>query len=72
MEAVTDKLIGDKDFNLRVAFGKTLTDYNDPIKKTVHRYLYQFPESLLPKFRRLCAEKDIAILRESKKRIFSF
>lgn len=33
MEAVTDKLIGDKDFNLRVAFGKTLTDYNDPIKK---------------------------------------
>ncbi len=67
MEAVTDKLVGDKDFNLRVAFGKTLTEHNDLIEKTVHRYLYQFPESLLPKFRRLCAEKDIAILRESKK-----
>lgn len=72
MEAVTDKLIGDKDFNLRVAFGKTLTDYNDPIKKTAHRYLYQFPESLLPKFRRLCAEKNIAILKESKKEFSHF
>ena len=67
MEAVTDKLVGDKDFNLRVAFGKTLTEHNDLIEKTVHRYLYQFPESLLPKFRRLCAEKNISILKESKK-----
>ncbi len=67
MEAVTDKLIGDKDFRLRVAFGKTLTEHNDPIKETVHRYLYQFPESLLPKFRRVCAEKNIMILRESKR-----
>lgn len=72
MEAVTDKLIGDKDFNLRVAFGKTLTDHNDPIKETVHRYLYQFPESLLPKFRRICDEKNITILKESKKEFSHF
>jgi len=67
MEAVTDKPVGNKNFNLRAAYGKMLTEHNDLIEKTVHRYLYQFPESLLPKFRRLCAEKDIAILRESKK-----
>jgi hypothetical protein len=72
MEAVTDKLVGDKDFNLRVAFGKTLTEHNNSIEKTVHRYLYQFPESLLPKFRRLCAEKNISILKESKKEFSEF
>jgi hypothetical protein len=72
MEAMTNKLIGDKDFNLRVAFGKTLTEHDDPLTKTVHRYLYQFPESRLPKFRRLCAEKDITILKESKKEFINF
>lgn len=72
MEAVTDKLVGDKDFNLRVAFGKTPTEHNDPITKTVHRYLYQFPENHLSKFRRLCAEKNITILRESKRELTHF
>lgn len=67
MEAVTDKLIGDKDFNLRVAFGKTSTDHDNPVQASAHRYLYQFPENLLSKFRRVCAEKNIMILRETKR-----
>lgn len=72
MEAVTDKLVGDKDFNLRVAFGKILSEHDDPIKKTIHRYVYRFPESLLSKFKRICAEKNVTILKESKKEFSNF
>lgn len=72
MEAITNKPISDKNFNLRVAFGKTLTEHNDLIEKTVHRYLYQFPENLLSKFRQVCAEKNISILKESKKEFSEF
>jgi hypothetical protein len=67
MEAVTDKLVGDKEFNLRVAFGKSLSERDNPAQAAAHRYLYQFPEASLSKFRRVCAEKNIMILRESKR-----
>lgn len=68
MEAVTDKPVGNKNFHLRAAFGKMLTEHNVPVApKSIHRYLYKFSDDQLPEFRRLCAEKDIAILRESKK-----
>jgi len=72
MEAVTNKLVGNKDFNLRVAFGRTLSESDNPVTTSVHRYLYQFPENLLPKFRQLCTEKNITILKESKKEFSKF
>jgi len=68
MEAVTDKPVGNKNFNLRAAYGKMLTEHNAPVVQTsIHRYLYKFPDDQLPEFRRLCAEKNISILKESKK-----
>jgi len=72
MEAITNKPVGDKDFHLRVAYGNSLTEHNDPQQKSVHRYLYQFPENLLPKFKRICAEKNVTILKESKKEFLKF
>ncbi len=72
MEAITDKPVGNNDFHLRVAFGKSLTEHNYLLQKTVHRYLYQFSENLLFKFRRICAEKNISILKESKKEFSHF
>ena len=72
MEAITNKPISNKNFNLRVAFGKMLTEHNDPVRASEHRYLYQFSEDLLFEFRRLCAEKNITILKESKKEFSEF
>jgi hypothetical protein len=68
MEAVTDKPVENKNFHLRAAFGKMLTEHNAPVvQESIHRYLYKFADALLFEFRRLCAEKNITILRESKK-----
>jgi len=67
MEAVTDKPLGNKNFHLRAAFGKRLTEHNDPNTTTVHWYLYRFDAALLDEFKRLCAEKGVTILKESVK-----